>query len=787
MTADQQEPSARLDADLAELRREVTRLRSENARLERLLGLTGARPLPDEPAAAPLFGGTPGAVDAESAPAEKVRLFRTLFIGRDDVHAIRWENNRTGRAGWVPAVAGGWRRGGSRDFLPLTDEVIIAHLTGDLHAGTYPLLPGDGCRLLACDFDGSGALLDALAYTKAARAVCIPTGLEVSRSGVGAHVWMFFSAPVPAATARRVGAGLLREAMAIRGELDLSSYDRFFPAQDFLPASGSIGNLIALPLHGGSRRRGTTVFLDLATLEPHDDQWAYLSRIERLAPRRMRQLAEDFRPLAVGPNLRRLHLASATRTSPPAPALIRVRLGAEVSIERAGLPPALLASLKHAASLHNPEFYEREKRRLSTYGVPRIVRCYREDLDWLHLPRGLLDTVRDLVTEAGSRLDVTDDRPQPDPIEVGFHAVLSESQQQAFAALAPHDHGVLVAPPGAGKTVVACALVAEQRVPTLILVDRKPLLDQWRDQVRSLLDIKTGQLGGGRTRRTGVVDLASLQTVARRNDAADLLAGYGMVVVDECHHVPAAAFERAVRQLPARRWLGLTANPYRRDGLGDIIHMQCGPVRHEMHRDTRSATDAPLAREVFVHPTSLTIDPDLDVSVPGAIQTVYRALVTNEPRNRAIVAEVCAALDRGRHCLVLTQWTQHVETLATGLRDAGRHPIVLRGGMSAKASRAALDALIVTDESPSLLAVATGPYLGEGFDCPALDTVFLVFPIVFKGRVVQYVGRILRPYPGKTSVEVHDYVDTAVPVLVRAHAKRSAGYKALGFPDPIRA
>ena len=779
--------ASHLDAELRELRRELGKLRAENARLERLVGLVGPRPLPDEAARSPLFGGLPGAVNRSSSKEDKVTFFRHLFAGRDDVHALRWENDRTGRTGWMPAVEGGFRRGQTnRTYLPLTDDVITAHLAGTIHAGLYPLMNGDTCRLLVSDFDGPMALLDALAYTKAARSFDVPTALEVSRSGSGSHVWMFFADAVAATTARRVGVGLLREAMAIRGELDLASYDRLFPAQDFLPTSGSIGNLIALPLQGQCRRQGTTVFLDLATLEPHEDQFGYLSHVERLTPKQVEDIAETMRPLTVGPGARRLHASRATRMQPLAPAVIRARLGAGVSLDRAGLPPALLGSLKHAASLHNPEFYKREKRRLSTYGVPRFVRCYHEDLEWLHLPRGLREVVQDLVSQAGSRLEIADDRPEPPVHDFSFNAQLLPAQQRALDAILEHELGVLVAPPGAGKTVVGCALIARTGLPTLILVDRTALLDQWRGQVETLLGVKPGQLGGGRRRRSGLVDLASLQTLARRDDLDELLAGYGLVIADECHHLPAATLERAVRQIPAPRWLGLTATPYRSDGLDQMILMQCGPVRHRIPVETTSQPSAgKTTRKVLVHRTTFRYDANVDCSTLGVIQDIYRSLVNDEQRNAAIIEDVQDALGRGRHCLLLTSRTAHMEILAHGLREAGHSPVTLHGHLGAKARRAAIDSLKVADSGPPLLAVATGPYIGEGFDCPALDTVFLVFPMKFKGRVIQYVGRVLRPYPGKTSIEVHDYVDTRVPVLAYTHTERCTGYASLGFQSPV--
>lgn len=291
-----------------------------------------------------------------------------------------------------------------------------------------------------------------------------------------------------------------------------------------------------------------------------------------------------------------------------------------------------------------------------------------------------------------------------------------------------------------------------------------------------------------------------LQTLARRTDVPELTSGYGLVVVDECHHVPAAAFEHAVKQIPARRWLGLTATPYRRDKLDDLMALQVGPVRHTIthtaepangeqqslpHNDIQSAAQS-VARPspvLHVHPTSYRYAGDADPSAPGGIAAIYRDLVADHTRTAQVTADVEDAMARGRHCLVLTQWTAHVESLADALRGKGFDPVVLRGGMGVKARRAALDRLERQSGGPPLLVVATGPYVGEGFDCPLLDTLFLAAPIAFKGRLVQYAGRILRPHPG---TEVHDYHDTATGVLASSLAKRAPGYTSLGFPDPRR-
>jgi hypothetical protein len=597
------------------LRREIERLRAENERLRSLLGMESLEPTRSESAPRTLaweprlFGDAQAPVllqpvDGHSSPEAKIAIFRSLFAGREDVYAVRWENERTGKSGWSPTVVGGWAnaRKPDREYLPLGDGVIEGHLIGQAHVGLYPLLRGDMCRLLACDFDGPTWPLDAVAYVDAARATGIPVALERSRSGDGAHAWMFFSAPVQASAARRVGAYLLREAMTVRAELDLASYDRLFPAQDFLP-TGSFGNLIALPLQGACRRRGTTVFLDTGTLQPLEDQWAFISSLGRSSPESMASLAEAVRLVAAGPD-ERTYRVPHSRAAPKPPETIPAEVGAMLSIDRIGMPPALLAALKHLASLHNPAYYEKERLRLSTWKTPRFLRCYGESFDRLLLPRGLREAADAIITEAGSRLVVQDQRPTLSPIDVRLQATLPSGQREALEVLCRHELGVLVAPPGAGKTVLACGLIARRAVPTLVIVDRQPLVEQWRDRLSTHLGIdrkRVGIIGAGRRRPGGVIDIAMVQSLARRDDLAEMTAGYGFIVVDECHHVPATTFERVVRQIAAPAWLGLTATPYRRDGLEGLITMYCGPVRHRM--GPSALESAAFERALVVHPT----------------------------------------------------------------------------------------------------------------------------------------------------------------------------------------
>lgn len=783
-----------VETELAALRAEVRRLRAENARLTAVLRLSPSEAGPPGPTQIGGLGSVAGPVTLSSPPAAKVGFFADLFSARRDVYAVRWESARTAKSGWMPAVAGGWRRGmdaRSATFLPLTADVVTAHLAGEIDLGLYPLHGDDTCHWLAADFDGAASMLDALAFLKAARAHRVPAALEVSRSGVGAHVWTFFTAPVPASVARRLGIGLLREAMGIRGRMSLSSYDRLFPSQDVLPAGG-FGNLIAAPLQGRCRRSGTTVFLDLATMEPHEDQWAYLSSLDRMTPRELARAAGRVGEPVVGVGVSGAITTRATRIQVPAPPVVHVTLGSRVTVSAQDLTPAMASTLMHAASLRNPAFDERQRLRRSTWDTPRYLRSYDETLAGdLVVPRGLFSLVESLITEQGSRLELTDERVDGSPVELEFGGVLRGDQANALEAVTGHDLGVLVAPPGVGKTVIACAAMACTGRPTLVLVDRKTLADQWRAQISGLLGIKAGQLGGGRTKRGGVIDVAMLQTLARRNDVAEVTAGYGLVVVDECHHVPAAAFEDVVRQIPARRWFGLTATPYRRDRLDDLIGLQLGPVRHTITSEVTPVGQLPVAgaeagpeRRLVLHHTAYRYSGDADPFGPGGIAAVYRDLVADDDRLALVIDDVVEAVGRGRHCLVLTQWTAHVNRFAAELAGRGHEPVVLVGGMGARARAAAMARLDPQSSDGPILVVATGPYVGEGFDCPVLDTLFLAAPISFSGRLVQYAGRILRPWPGKEFAEVHDYVDIDVPVIASSLSKRARGYTSLGFPDP---
>jgi len=664
--------------------------------------------------------------------------------------------------------------------------------------GVYALLPDETCWFLAVDFDGASWAQDARAFLETCGAEGVPVALERSRSGDGGHVWIFFAAPVPARDARRLGAWLVTRTMERRPEIGFASYDRFFPSQDTMP-TGGFGNLIALPLQWEARARANSVFVD-DQLRPYHDQWAYLASVSTMDPAAIpaRMLAaESSGGLFGGVRLPVedentdepwLSPPSRRRVEPPVsgrlPAKVRLVLADQVYIDRSALPASMTARLVRLAAFQNPEFYRAQAMRLPTFGKPRIISCAELTPLYVGLPRGCLDEVISLLQSHNVGVDLEDHRlaGNPLPPEVRFVGELRGVQKEAFEALVPHDFGVLAATTAFGKTVVAAALIARRQCNTLVLVHRRELMDQWVARLRVFLSVdpaQVGMIGGGRRKPTGVVDVALIQSLVRKGEVSDLVGSYGHLVVDECHHLSAVSFELAARRAKARHVLGLSATVARKDGHHPIIFMQCGPVRHRVDARAQVAQRG-IEHRVRLRPTEFRLPPPLSGVEQPSMPAIYAALAQDGARNEVIFDDVLSALDAKRSPVVLTERRDHLQYLRDRFQRFTRNLVVLHGGMSAGARTAAKAMLDVPDGQERLI-LATGRYLGEGFDDSRLDTLFLTMPISWKGTLAQYVGRLHREHQGKNEVLVYDYTDNAVPVLARMAARRGAGYRGLGY------
>jgi superfamily II DNA or RNA helicase len=786
---------ADLDVDRSAVQQRLLTLRQRPAAAP--MPQTIHAPLPDMPGPS-----------VPRTPAEKVTLFRQLFRGRADVFPTRFVSKRTGKPGYAPACANKFVPGlcelprikcgdcRHQAFTPVSDTAVLDHLQGRHVMGLYPLLEDETCWLLAVDFDKGTWVEDVSAFIATCRNTGLPAAVERSRSGNGAHVWFFFASPVAASAARRMACYLLTETMSQRYQISMDSYDRLFPSQDTMPRGG-FGNLIALPLQHGPRQHGNSVFLDERfEAYPGDEQWSYLASIQRIEPSTVERIANEATRLGSVVGLRSVDIADEESATPwmrqpsrrqpvarikgPLPERAHAILAQKLFVDKTGLPSTLLNRLKRLAAFQNPEFYKRQAMRLSTARTPRVVACAEDLPQHIGLPRGCVNGALALMAENGITLEIDDKRCQGRSFQYRFKGRLSKVQAEAARALLEHSNGVFVAPPGSGKTVVGAYMVAERACSTLILVHRRPLLDQWTAQLALFLGIdakEIGQIGAGKQRPNGRLDVAMIQSLVRKGQVDDVVATYGQVIVDECHHIPAVSFERVLAEVRARHLVGLTATPQRRDGHHPISEMQLGPIRFAVSPKSQAA-GRPFSHRLIVRNTTFKVAPGLD---SPTIQDLYSALAKDESRNQLILADVVQSVKENRSPLVLTERKDHVDYFVTHLRKTC-HVVTLHGGMGDRMRRTVKEQLATTSTKRRVI-VATGRYVGEGFDDARLDTLFLALPVSWKGTLVQYAGRLHRLHPGKVDVRVFDYVDRDVPMMARMFAKRLRGYRAIGYTE----
>lgn len=767
--------TAEIDARLAELEHEKKQLLALRERLQ------------------PPSQNTPDST--LYSPEQKIAIFRGLFRGRTDIFANRWQNKQ-GRSGYSVACNNEWVQGichkprikcqdcNHRQFTELNDQIIYRHLAGQQVVGLYPLMHDNTCYFLAADFDKGQWQEEVKAMSKACQNLGIPHAIEISRSGNGAHLWIFFNEKVPAKEARLLGFGLLDKAMEFYPNLSFDSYDRLFPNQDILP-EGGFGNLIALPLQKEARLSGNSSFVD-QDLNVIQDQWQHLAKMESVSNSTLTKLLTQ-----ISPNSALFKEQEVIESSPPwemtakakplllenPPEKITVTLANHVYFDLSELPTALAARLRRLASFSNPVFFKTQALRFSTHGIPRFISCARIEQGYLAIPRGCLDEALELLAENKIEAQIDDQRESGTKLKATKSLVkLRKNQQAAVRAMSKHDAGILHAPTAFGKTVTAIGMITKRKSNTLILVHSRQLLDQWRERLKSFLpDMDVGIIGGGKKKPTGVVDIATYQSLINKKDNTilELVQNYGHVIVDECHHVSAPRFEMVLNEVRAKYVLGLTATPERQDGHQKIIFMAAGPIRHKV----KSTTEDKFEQQVVVHQLYDTPPRQLVHSQERPkISDAYRWLMENDQRTRRIINDVLACIQQSKHPIVLTERREHAEKINTILQDKGVDSVVLKGAMRASERKA------VEEQLPTAqVVVATGKYVGEGFDLPRLDTLFLAMPIAWKGSLAQYAGRIHRESDGKDRVTIYDYVDCSLPMLQRMFNKREKSYKAMGY------
>jgi len=652
------------------------------------------------------------------------------------------------------------------------------------------------CWFLAVDFDKETWMKDVSAFLDTCEYNDVPAILERSQSGNGGHIWIFFSEPIQAHLARKLGSFLVTEIMEHRPEIGFKSYDRFFPSQDTLP-QGGFGNLIALPLQKVPSEKGNSLFVDRNFI-PYADQWAYLASIRRMRYKQVEKIVnvavkhgrifgvktvatdeDNIKPWLESPSRRK----KEESIKGPLPKKVKLVLGNQIYIEKEPLNPALRNRLIRIAAFQNPAFYRAQAMRLSTYKKPPIIYCSEDFPKHIGLPRGCLGEVVSLLESLEIEVELIDERFAGGPINVRFRGQLRTEQRTVIEALLRHDTGVLSASTAFGKTVVAINLIAKRNVNTLILVHRKHLLDQWIVRLTNFLDIdaeEVGQIRGGKRDPRGMIDVALIQSLNKKGIVDDVVGEYGYLIVDECHHISATSFEIVARRCKAKYVTGLSATVVRKEGDHPIIFMSCGPLRYKVD-DRKQAEFRPFEHKVIVRKTDFLLPDHLRALVYPAMHELYSALIYDDRRNNMIVEDVLKVVTENRFPILLTERRQHLDMLVDILSPILQNVFILHGGLSHKQRQSMSEKIKTVSANEEKVIIATGRYLGEGFDEARLDTLFLALPISWKGLLNQYAGRLHRLHELKKEVTIYDYVDQGIPMLAKMFKKRIQGYKAIGY------
>ena len=759
------------------------------------------------------------AVNKFSAKEDKIALFMSLFKGRRDVYAKRWQNKK-GQSGYSPVCLNEWMPGvcnkprikcskcNQKSYSKLDELVVEKHLRGDTVVGIYPMCLDETCYFLSIDFDKEGWEKDISTIRDTCTQFGIPIAVERSRSGNGGHVWFFFEDDISASLARRFGTSLLTYSMSQRHEISFKSYDRLFPNQDTMP-KGGFGNLIALPLQKSAREKGNTLFVD-KKFEPYEDQWNFLCAIHKFTEQ---ELASFITKLSKGNELGLLKNEETSVNKPwikkslklqrqDFPETVEIVKSGMLYVGKSGLSQKALNIMKRFAAFKNPVFYKNQAMRMPTFNKPRVISCSEEFEAYLGLPRGCEEDLNSLLKEYKIKSYLVDETNPGRLINIEFNGLLRQEQQDAIDTLMEQDNGVLSATTAFGKTVIGARLISLRKVNTLILVHRQQLLSQWVERLSQFLLIHEklpelpkkkgrkkkldliGQLGAGKNRLSSIVDVAIMQSLNAGGNVKDCIKNYGMIIVDECHHVPAFSFEQIIKNATAKYVYGLTATPSRSDGHHPIIFFYCGPIRF-MVDAKKQAEKRPF--DHYLIPRFTPFKTGFNKKQEElSVQEIYSEIIADEIRNQLIIDDVVECYKNGRNSLVLTGRVAHVNSLSETLKKRIPDVISLTGGMGTKKTAAVLGKISSIPVGKPFVLVATGSFIGEGFDEPRLDTLFLAMPISWKGTLQQYAGRLHRLCEDKRNVQIYDYIDIHVKMLEKMYGKRLKGYASIGYKTKLK-
>ncbi|PZX53192.1 DEAD/DEAH box helicase [Algoriphagus chordae] len=693
---------------------------------------------------------------------ENNQLFRSLFKGRGDVFAIRWEKGN--KSGYMPACiydpyrlrahkmnGGSFQNFTEKSYLPLTDEQIQKHLDGFHHIGVYPLLQENTTWFLAADFDKANWQEDAVTFLNACKEKEIPAYLERSRSGNGGHVWVFFDKPYPAIKSRKIFLAILENSGAFSMFDKSSSFDRLFPNQDFLLGKG-FGNLIALPLFKSALKLGNNCFINPETFEPYLDQWQFLNGIRRVSTETLEQFYQEFSSSQISPVV-------------PTQGKLTISLKQSIRIQRNGLTIPLINFLKEELNFANSEFFIKKKSGKNTFGIDRYFKLVEENENEVSIPRGFIGKLLRFCKEQSLDFDFQDQRKRNELISYRFNATLRGHQSKVIEAVSKKDFGVIVAPPSSGKTIIGLKIIAEKKQPALIVVHRKLLLEQWQERVQVFLGIpkqEIGIIGQGKVKIGRQITIATIQSLPKQIE--QIHCQFGVILVDECHHIPAISFRNTIEKLETYYLYGLTATPFRKYNDDKLIFAYLGDVISEVL--TTEIEDFKPA-QIFVRNTNMDVPFN---SKTDSFETLSKILIHDSERNKTILIDIKNELSKGKRVAIITERKEHIDALYLFLKQS--YEVVTLSGDDAETSRKSKWQTL--QQGNFQVLITTGQYFGEGSDLSSINSLFIVYPFSFKGKLIQYIGRVQRT---ETNPTIYDYRDFKIDYLNKLFLKRNTYYR----------
>ena len=706
-----------------------------------------------------------------SVSASNIQLFRSLFTGREDVFAIRWEKGN--KSGYMPAYfydpyhyrthkmkGGTFQTYTDKEYLPLTEREIEKHLKGEQHIGVYPLLKDNTSWFIVADFDKVDWINDCKKFINACSKKGITAYLERSRSGKGGHVWIFFEQPYPAIKSRQIFISILLEAGIFSLFDKSSSFDRMFPNQDFLSGKG-FGNLIALPLYKKTFEQGNSCFVDIENLEPIPDQWDFLNNIRKISRIQLNELYQNQNILENIPNPTVQILFEKGLT---------IRWDNVVRINRNAIPLSLINFLKEELNFLNSEFIIKKKMGKSTFGKERYFKLIEETENEVIIPKGFIGKIVRFCRENQIKYDFTDEREKLNEVPFLFNAQLQEHQQIVINAITKKDLGVIVAPPGSGKTILGLKIIADKKQPSLLITHRKQIADQWIERIETFLGIpknEIGKIGQGKTKIGKQITVAMIQSLSKELEKPNrekLLHSFGTIIIDECHHIPAETFRNTVSKFHTFYFYGLTATPFRKYNDSKLISIYLGDVIIEIKHNEINTTKKP---KIIIRNTELDIPFN---SKTDKFETLSKILTHDSTRNKAILNDVISELKSDKKIVIITERKEHIDSLYQYLKQF--YEVITLSGEDSENSRSSKWKLL-KEENYQVL-ITTGQFFGEGTDLQNANCLFLVYPFSFEGKLIQYIGRVQR---SEITPTIYDYRDIKIDYLNKMFLKRNTYYR----------